>query len=153
MSKKTVVKYLYFTILLLLPYALIFLPIKGNNPFMIFLGVPWQITRLFGMYWIFDNDFMVSSILVIYCLIFMSISFVITSKLYKIHKEKPEIIKNYLAIALFLFLFALIGGFVRMFVFLMCGFLTFCPLYFFGILIYDKYINKDQKLEDGNTSN
>jgi len=154
LNKKTIIKYVYFTILLLLPYVLVFLPIKGDNPFMIFLGVPWLITNLLGMYWIFDDVFMVRSILVIYCLIFMSISFVITSKLYKIHKEKPDRLYTFLSIVLLFLLFTLFFGEpLRIFLFLICGFLTFCPLYFWGISFYNKrFIVKEQKVEDDNIS-
>jgi hypothetical protein len=136
-NKKTIVKYAYFTVLLLLPLALVFFPVDAVNPFKLFLAIPYAVA----------NIILTNFETAIYCILFMSINFFIASKLYKIYKEKPESIKTCLAIVLFLFFIVVpYGGDMRAFiVYFYCGIFTFCPLYFFGILYYHRYVNKGQK--------
>ena len=141
MSKKTVVKYAYFTILLLLPYALVFLPTNGINPFMLFLAIPW----------VFADIDISGFETVIYCIFFMSINFFIASRLYESRKEKSIIssLGFFLWSCVIFFLFAImLGEAIILFGLLFWGFIQFCPLYFFGILYYHRNINPVQYISN-----
>ena len=139
MIKKTIVKYVYFAVLLLLPFTLAFLPFRGLNPFTSFLEIPW----LFFNISLFSSEpVMFRS--VIYCIIYMLVNFFITSRLYVIRKDKS--IRRNLGFFLLIFVLymlcaILLGEAGIGFALLFWGSFHFCSIYFFGILIYHRYIN------------
>ena len=145
MLKKVIVKYAYFTIILLLPYALIIFPFKSVDIFTIFAEIPRD----------FFKVYMTFSGYMIYFILFSSVSFFIAYLLYKIYKENPNRLYSILSIALFFFILSLsFGGAMRIFFYLLCGFFTLCPLYFFGISFYNrKFVDKEHEVADDNTHN
>ena len=150
MTKKTLFnlfKYVYFTIVLLLPYILIILPFEGINPFTLFLQIPW----------VFFKVDMTNFEIAIYCLFFMAINFYIAFKLYKIHRKKSIAGSSLRIILVFIgiiFLFSILGAGEVLMIFAcpFWGFITFCPLYFWGILYYHRITSEENKFEDDNIS-
>jgi len=141
MNKKTIIKYTYFTILLLLPYA----PAILSQNLLPVLNVRWI---LLGTPTNFGD-------IIIY-LFLMSINFIVAFKLHEIHKRKSIARITFLillAYIVIIFLAEVSGaGDGMMVLFIPLGLIIpYNPLYFFGILIYDRFINKEHKLEDSNT--
>jgi len=134
MNKKTIIKYIYFTILLLLPFA----PNLFNARWGL-IGIPAS----FGDVMLF--------------LFLMSINFIVAFKLYKIHKRKSIARSAFLILLAFIVIIFLADasgmGEGMMVLFYPIGMIIpFNPLYFFGILIYDRFIDKEHKAEDDNIS-
>jgi len=150
MTKKTIIKYVYFTILLLLPYAIEFFPSKGEIPYPLFLELPWVLYK----FSLIDAGLGAT---VIYSIFHMSINFTMAFLLHKIHKRKSiagSAILIVIAYIIIIFIASASGMGDGMLVFFvpLWGVIPFCPIYFFGILIYDRYINKEHEFKDGNTS-
>jgi len=145
MSKTNIAKYAYFTIVMLLPLALVFFPVGAASPFKLFLMIPWM------LYEPTMENYRIA--ILICCIFFMSTSFFIATLLHKTYKEKPGSQYTFFLLVLFFFLVSLsFGENMRIILYSIGGILTFCPLYFYGILYYHRFINKEQKVEDDNIS-
>ena len=138
MNKNSIVKCIYFTILLLLPYAPAFL----SRYLLPFSNTRWGLVGIpvgFG-------DVMLH-------LLVMSINFIVAFILYEIHKRKSIARITFLILLAYVIIFFIADasgfgeGMIIFFIPIMMIF-PFNPLYFFGILIYDRYINPVQYISD-----